>query len=74
VRSVTFAPDGKTLASVGDDMSIILWDAETGQKLKSLDGHSAPGWDLAFHPSGTRLASASADKTIRLWDVTSSNN
>src|SRR5260370_41957627 len=39
VWSVTFSPDGKTLASVSSDETIKLWDVTTGKERASLRGH-----------------------------------
>jgi len=36
VRSVAFSPDGQTLASVGWDKRLNLWDVETGELRASL--------------------------------------
>jgi len=46
-----------------------LWDAETGQELRTLSGHS--GWvnAIAFSPDDQTLASGSCDGQVRLWDV-----
>jgi len=71
VTSVTFSPDGKTLASGGRDGTIRLWDVETGQQVgEALSGHTASVvTSVVFSPDGKRLASKGEDGTIRLWNV-----
>ena len=69
VLSVSFSPDGKTLASAGVDGSIRLWDVRTGDTLSTLEGHTSWVNSVAFSPDGKTLASGSSDSTIRLWDV-----
>jgi WD40 repeat protein len=63
---------GQTLASGGEDGTIILWDVATRQPLgPPLTGHQGPISSLSFSPDGQLLASASEDRTIRLWDLAS---
>jgi WD40 repeat protein len=67
--AVAWSPDGATVASGGADMTIRLWNPQSGQLLAVLDDHQDSITDLAWSPDGTRLASASWDKTVRVWDL-----
>jgi WD40 repeat protein len=69
VINVVFAPDGKSLASCGNDSLIRLWDAATGQEIRRFEGHKGSLEGLAFSPDGKMLLSGGADGTARLWDV-----
>ena len=69
VNSVSFSPDGQTLASASDDETIRLWDVSTGELFRTLTGHTVRVSSVSFSPDGQTLASGSRDRTIRLWDV-----
>jgi serine/threonine protein kinase len=69
VRSMAFSPDGSRLASGSLDGTIKLWDAASGQELRTLKGHTRAVYTLVFSPDGTHLTSGSPDGTIKLWDT-----
>jgi len=64
---VAFSPDGRRIAG-GSGKTIHVWNAETGERERILEGHASSVMGLTFCPDG-RLASASWDKTIRVWDL-----
>ena len=69
VESMSFSPDGQTLASGSRDDTVRVWDASTDSHLRTLTGHPNAVNSVAFSPDGKMLASSSADKTICLWNV-----
>lgn len=68
VRAVSFAPNGRGLASASDDTTVILWDIEGGQALAVLRGHDAKVVSVAFSPDGRWLASGAVDGTVIIWN------
>jgi hypothetical protein len=69
VRSLSYSPDGKTIASGSDDTTIKVWDVATGRLLHTLEGHQAAVRSLSYSPDGKTIASGSDDATIKVWDV-----
>ena len=66
---VAFSPDGKRLASCGQNHAIKLWDVPTGQEVFTRQDHTGHVFGIAFRPDGRQLASASEDRTVKLWDA-----
>ena len=71
IRSLAFSPDGKVVATAGDNGVVQLWNPATGASLARWRGHEDMIESLAFSPSGKLLATASEDTTALLWDITS---
>jgi len=71
VYALSLSPDGARLVSGGNDRSLILWNARTGERLVSRPGHGGRYGVMAVvhHPDGERLVSAGADRWIRIRDA-----
>ncbi len=68
IKSAVFSPDGKTLATVGYDSRIILWDADTG-RVKSRFFSPNPHKSLAFSPNGAEFAHGDHSEDILIRDA-----
>jgi len=70
VSSLAWNPQKAILASSSYDRSIRIWDLETGEQIKALEGHEGIVSEVVWNPAGTLLASSSWDNTIRIWSGT----
>jgi len=64
---IAFSPNGKWIASSGNDATIKVWDSETGGEIFTLIGHTGPTFSTAFSPDGQYLATSSVDRTVKVW-------
>jgi WD40 repeat protein len=71
VYALALSPDGRTLASGGQDARVKLWDAASGKQLNELLGHTNLILSVAFSPDGQRLVTGGMDGTARVWDFAS---
>ena len=69
VEDVDFSSDGQKIATASDDARARLWNAATGEHLRTLERHRSRVKSVHFSPDSKILASGSEDKTVRLWDV-----
>lgn len=71
VYSVEFSPDGSHIATVSDDYTVRIWDAERGE-LVSGPFNGLVGWinSISFSPDGTRIV-VGGESGITVSDVES---
>jgi len=70
-RTIAISPDGRLLASGGDDCYVRLWDLATQQLVETVSTHRSRIWSVAFQQQGNKLMlAAGGDKqTLMLWQV-----
>jgi WD40 repeat protein len=81
VTSLAYRPDGKQVATIGDDQTLRLWDPATGREVALFRAEVAPPHldrnpHVAYSPDGSRIASSAGwdgpeggAGTSRLWDA-----
>jgi WD40 repeat protein/serine/threonine protein kinase len=70
IYSFAFSKDGKLLAT-GDqkDGRVVIWNAQTRQKITEIKGHQSGVSAIGFMPDGLRLVTAGDDRAAKLWDT-----
>lgn len=63
------SPDGRLRLLVGDDCDPIMADAETGEVLARLPGHTNFGFACAWAPDGITMATGAQDGFVHVWDA-----
>ena len=74
IHSAAWSADGR-LVSLTDSgeagihlNEIFIYDAQTGALVRTLEGHTKSGIDVAWCPVNNRIVSAADDQTVRIWD------
>jgi WD40 repeat protein len=68
---VAWSPDGKTIASTGNDATVKLWDAETGKEIKSIKDDTDRGtiFSLKWSPDSKSISCNRAGGICQIWDI-----
>jgi WD40 repeat protein len=67
ITSLSFSPDGRTLATASMDYSIRLWDFERRQRITTLQGHLNEVLAIAFSRDGQSIVSGARGGGVKLW-------
>ena len=69
IAAATFSPDGNRVVTASAGGVAHVWDAQTGSRLLTLQGHGDALSDVVFSGDGARIATASLDGSVRVWDA-----
>jgi WD40 repeat protein len=69
IYAVALASDGKCAVSGARDTTVTVWNLESNEPVRVLEGHTMPVKAVALTPDGKLAVSGSEDKTVRVWDL-----
>ncbi len=71
VTAIAGSPDGRWLATAGNDQVINLWDVQSASPspYRQLRGHREEVWGVTFTPDGQSLVSCGRGGKIRRWPL-----
>lgn len=84
VQSVAWNPMSNLIVTGGEDLTVRLWNGDTGAWINTFIGHEFTAYsrgaglpsgiaDVTWNPDGTLFASGGYDATARLWDERGAN-
>ncbi|VAI81074.1 unnamed protein product [Triticum turgidum subsp. durum] len=69
VTKIAYHRANGLLATVADDMVLVLFDTVSMKMVRRFEGHTDRITDLCFSEDGKWLISSSMDGTLRIWDI-----
>ncbi len=70
-RWVRVSPDGKRLATCGNDLLVKVWNIDDGKLEQQFEGHQRHVYGVDFHPNGKHLVSQDLMGVVLIWDLSS---
>jgi WD40 repeat protein len=70
IRTLALSPNGRYIASSGQDGTVKIWDVAGGQEVRTLTGFGMLGSDtLVFSPDSTRIVTAEMASGVKVIEV-----
>src|SRR5205823_5339163 len=72
---LAYSSDGRKIAVTMHGSDVVIWDADTGEKLRTLNGHTSAVKNVAFSNDGQLIASGAGDIArsqpgqVKVWDA-----
>jgi hypothetical protein len=64
--SATYSPDGRFIITASADGNARIWDAESGEEVRALQGHEDDVMSAEYSPDGSFIVTANSDGTARI--------
>lgn len=74
ITAQAWSPNEKFIASAGEDGTVVVWDARSGQILYTYHSPSSVVTSLAWSPDSKRIVSGGSDGLAQTWDATTGGN
>jgi WD40 repeat protein len=71
VRRSVFSPSGRQIATLSHDLTVGLWETETGRRQRTFFSFSDRPYCACFSPDEDTMAVGTKDGVVSLWDVQS---
>ncbi len=68
MNGVSVSPNGKAIATIGDQGMIELWQAD-GTLLRQWQGHQGQVWGVTFSPDSQQVVTGGDDRTVKVWNL-----
>ena len=69
VQSIAISPDGQTLVTGSDDTTIKVWNLNTGEEIRTINGCSGGILSVVITPDGQTLLSGTKGQCIKMWNL-----
>ena len=69
LKRCRFLPDSHKIALGSIDKTVTVWDVQTGQRLRKLNGHLGEIHSLVFSQDGRQLLTGSYDGYVKSWSI-----
>ena len=66
---ISVSDDGKTIFTMSNDKSLMIWNAKTGEKIGELWGHSDSVLEAFMSADNRFVISVAVDNTAKIWDM-----